>query len=687
MKGYTTAYAGTCPISVIVLCTEVQKAQDVCDTVNAVLAQKACTDGADATKKSTAERSAAECDTPVQIAAECIVADAAGGLYEILQGQQEFHALLEDGSVRFADISEAVYETMAQVKNEAVKLASYDMVLMLTAGTKLSCGALYRLASRETDRSLACFERLVKKNDTQFSLFAVSRNALSETGGWNGKLSGGEDYELLLRMCSTEGDTKDGSKRLLLLEEADETKPVYRETYLTYAYVLGKYKERLRQSGLFDAVFTARYEEAASFGIRDYFVRQTEAMLTESEEFFCIDRESRPIFILKGQDVCYGVLDVFADAFAKALRQRGQFVQTIDLKSAPVESLTALFCRPCRAIVGFQSAAFTEQLQEGILFGNRMNGPKFNFIFDHPLYVSYHLMMPLKNYYVLAQDSDYAAYVKQYLENVKNAWHLPPAGQQGSMASGQKTPEKQKKQYGISFIGTYNNYRDRLAVIRQMNTEDRKRALCLLKAMRQNPNLPIEEVFLKVLEDEGNGLPEKREFAVKLHKMMDVGRTMIFYYREKVVCTLLAAGIELHVFSDSWKNSPPAKFPNLIIHENVSYEESLNIMAKSRLSLNVMSWHKGGMTERIANAMLNGSVCVTDWTHYLERHFCDGEDIVLFRLERIEELPERIKMLLAPEHTERVEQIAARGFANAWENHRWKNRADDFMKILEELEQ
>ena len=49
------------------------------------------------------------------------------------------------------------------------------------------------------------------------------------------------------------------------------------------------------------------------------------------------------------------------------------------------------------------------------------------------------------------------------------------------------------------------------------------------------------------------------------------------------------------------------------------------------------------MTERIANAMLNYSVCVTDETSYINRHFVAGENIVTFNLDNIDKLPDKIR--------------------------------------------
>lgn len=123
---------------------------------------------------------------------------------------------------------------------------------------------------------------------------------------------------------------------------------------------------------------------------------------------------------------------------------------------------------------------------------------------------------------------------------------------------------------------------------------------------------------------------------------------------------------------------------NLIIHDDIDFEKGLDIMAQSRISLNVMSWHKGGMTERIANAMLNYSVCVTDETSYINRHFVAGENIVTFNLDNIDKLPDKIRTVLQDENLQKY--IEKNAYKKALSEHTWDNRSDYFMNILGEIE-
>ncbi len=651
------------------------------------------------------------------------------------------------------NVDESRYDTFAQVKNDAVKKANYDSVLLVNAGVILPLNALEIIVScddnvaditieQATKQRIGHTTKLIAKHnfnevipggDMSFDLMLVDRRVLGVAGGWNEGLAAAEDYELLLRIydiCQLDenifsysdndnvcGDVyKTGCAgacgvKVLKLEES--VKAVTMETYRTYAYVLARYAMKLKKDGLFDKAFLARYNEAQVYGIGDYFTANMESMLSRGEEFESLEKNTRPILVVTGETVCYGTLDIFAKNFAQALRDIGQNVVEFSIRDKGVDCELGITENDYKAVVGLQTAFFTTDIAKGKLIGNMFACPKYNFIFDHPLYVSYHLMLPVKNLNILAQDSDYADYVSGYYDNIESSIHFPPAGNyaaslsclaESSIADAKRVTDADtdidkktdadahkacyqdiyaEREYDFTFVGTYNNYRDRLKVIAGMESERRKCALKLLNYMKHNPNVAVEKAFKYVLSDM-KIVCEKKDFVVRLHHMMEVGRALIFYYREKIVRTLLDSGVELHVFSKSWYSAPFASHPKLIIHDDVSYEESLEIFAKSRVSLNVMSWHKAGMTERVANTMLNGAVCVTDKTSYIEEHFEDGKDIVLFDLGRIQELPGKVKKLLGKDNKENVWQIAIEGRKKAADEHMWSHRAKEFMKLIGE---
>jgi hypothetical protein len=285
-----------------------------------------------------------------------------------------------------------------------------------------------------------------------------------------------------------------------------------------------------------------------------------------------------------------------------------------------------------------------------------------------------HLMHQYPDFYLLVHDRNYAAFARRYFH--KPAILFPPAGMQAEQFN------RVERNYELTFVGTIGDYMAQAEWIHEQERPKRFLANRFLLIMRKQPNLTLEEAFARALEHQGIVVASDEEFRDRLRELCVVGYCVMHYYRYKVVETLLQGGIRLDVFGDSWSGSPLCRYPNLICHPDVTVEESLIIWQQSKLSLNVMSWHKDGFTERMAGIMLAGAVLVTDDTTYLKGRYDDGKDMLIFRLERLEELPGRVRELLVKDELRR--QIAENGREKTEKHHTWQKRAEQFQKLLKD---
>lgn len=610
---------------------------------------------------------------------EVILADAVDGTaYELCRKYGEDDNTLLLDKVRFVDISSQIFENMAQIKNESVKYATNRRVLILTDSQILQEGIIEKCLL--TDRIEVSDDELKSYYNVgtdAFSYLVADRDTFSSIGGWNSGLACNEDYELFIRACNYNCPDK------FYPIYSDEYKyPVFKETFLVYAYILGKYASKLRNSGMFNDVLSNWFIQAKNYGIETYFEDCAKKMIGRTECFNAIDKNMNPVLMFYGLKTCNGTLNSFALEFAQALRNKRINVLLLNIDDDnTTENIGKIILNDYRCVIGMQTGLYTERLENGQLLGNLFKCPKFNYVFDHPLYVSWSLMLPVNDLYVLQQDETYSEYITKYYPYVKKSWHFPPAGLIGNLTKTENG--KTEKIYDISFIATYNDYRERLDVIKNLPDNIRKISWHMVNQLKNHPNQRAEEALEAVLEKKKITLTE-HEFVVTLHKSLEAVRTVTFYIREKIIKTLIESGINVDVFGDSWKKSPYADNKNLIIHDDIDFEKGLDIMAQSRISLNVMSWHKGGMTERIANAMLNYSVCVTDETSYINRHFVAGENIVTFNLDNIDKLPDKIRTVLQDENLQKY--IEKNAYKKALSEHTWDNRSDYFMNILGEIE-
>ncbi len=521
----------------------------------------------------------------------------------------------------------------------------------------------------------------------------------AEIGDINHKLAAKQSYEFLLRAAQHYPVTLVGGAITApcTASAGSSQSDLSWESYRTDCYIAGRYQQELLSSGFFNPVMETLLQEASQFPASMNAPAWLEAMISHGPEYYAIDDDTLPVLVYRGSDVCFHILDLFADELAKALLDCRQHVEIFDVQKEGNQALTRLIGRRFKAMIGIQTYVFSVLMQDKkTCLHDLISGPKYNMILDHPAWMKEHIDNGPKDYYLLLHDRNYLSFVSRYYKNIRKSFYFPPGGVSpedtvqphlalaaaaDSIPTPSSHPVPPKKQFGLTFIGSYHDYRKRLALIHSYDRFHRFLAARFLLFMCQNPDSPAEQAFQQALEYYQISLSDE-SFLSLFYEMRQVCFCAMTYYREKIIRALLDAGTEIHVYGDTWKNAPFASCQNLICHPAVTPQEGLAIMQRSKISLNIMSWHKDGLTERILNAMLCQSAVLSDRSGILEDIFVNGRDLVLFSLKGINELPLLVKELLSDE--ERLWKIAFSGYEKARQNHQWKNRAEIFLQILEE---
>ncbi len=509
-------------------------------------------------------------------------------------------------------------------------------------------------------------------------VFFIPKEAIQEAGGKNRKIRAKRQYEWLLRLADfgyakTEEwapDAEDASRyvRLSDVDEGSEWDGICAD-----CYIISKYKDRLLANGCFDVAAESVLCAADAIGRQQEAAACLESMLRRGAEYDAIDDDVQPILLYKGEAICHNVLNVFAEQFGAALAEQGNRVEYFDLEEGGADALTSLIGRHFKAVIGMQTWAFSVKMKDqDVYLHDLVHAPLYNFVFDHPIWVKRHLMQSPRKLSVLTLDRNYLAFVARYYK--RKAFLLPPAGCM-------QEEKRQSRRYDVSFVGVYGDYLHEVLLIHQMERKLRFLANRFLLILRRHPNLAAEAAFHRTLQHYGI-IYEEDTFLELFYEVRRTVYCAMHYYRYRVIKALLDGGIRVDVFGDSWKGSPLYHHPNLICHADVTPEESAAVFSDSKLSLNVMSWHKRGFTERMAGILLCGAVLVTDATAYLEGSFRDGEDLIVFDLAQSDRLPERIRAYLnAPEQ---LEDMAKRGRDKAEAFHTWDCRAEEFLKKIME---
>ncbi len=511
--------------------------------------------------------------------------------------------------------------------------------------------------------------------------FYVAKDVIEQIGYLNPKLKKKQIYEWSLRIaekysvvCINSIVYEEWCSQQLITETEWIEIPIQEEwlqesSFQTECYVIGRYKKELLESNLFNVVV----QKLLLLG-NEELNHYLEKMLSNSKEFLELYDVTQPILIYCGSKECHGILDYFAREFGRALALQGERVEYFDLAEHSFQGIAKYRKRRWKAIIGVQTYMFSVQNEDDSFVHDEIDAPLFHFVFDHPVWMRNHLERVPKRMTIFTLDNYYVEFIKKYYGH--KAVFFPPAGTEK-----EEKNAFEQRQFGISFVGEFGDgLAEALFSLRKIDKEKAKFANLFLKYLKKDISQPSEEAMIQAMKAYGVEGDEKQ-----LIELLSEYRWMIYgmakYYRKKVVEKLLKAGITLHVYGDTWKYCPLRIYKNLICHEMVQGDAMLEVYAQSQISLNIMSWHKGGFTERIANAMLQKSVVLTDKTTYLEEHFKDGEELVMFDLMELEQLPQRVKKLL--NDMEKMKEIAEQGYQKAKAEHTWMIRAKTFLKIIE----
>ncbi|WP_026662604.1 glycosyltransferase [Butyrivibrio proteoclasticus] len=379
-----------------------------------------------------------------------------------------------------------------------------------------------------------------------------------------------------------------------------------------------------------------------------------------------------PIIIFKGDEsLCYGVLRSYSEQLRDALIELGEDVIYLDPATAVFGDYKG---KRFKAVIAFMENFFyTVHPETGELIFDLIEGPKFNYWTDYPGFYYKQMERVPKDFYILTLDRNYVNFINKYYRNTR-AFFLPPGGRKADRI----IPFSERK-YGLSFVGSFLNWED---AIRNFDSADATTKVIVdryLDYLINEPDTTTEEGFRRVLDEFGARVDDGQFLKElgKVHPLADRGVSRLF--RQEIINTILDSGIELDVFGDSWRNAPFSDKANLHIHPYVDSGSVNEIYENSRMSLNIMTWHKDSITERVLDSMMAGAIAVSDQTMALRESFVEGKEILLYSLAGVDRLPNIIKANLDNE------KLAQRGQEKAMEDHTWKDRARQLLDIIKNI--
>ena len=298
--------------------------------------------------------------------------------------------------------------------------------------------------------------------------------------------------------------------------------------------------------------------------------------------------------------------------------------------------------------------------------------PYLNILMDHPFHYEKPLCNAPSTSIVLCTDRNHVKYIRRFFRNIHQVDFLPHAGVELQC----KHKPIAERGIDVLYAGALPIYTvakmiPDLSSIREVDGEDMMQSV--LSDLVHNPQKTTEQAIEEYVKSKRNDVSDERLREI-IVKMRFVDSYATSFFREQAVRILVESGIQVTAYGTGWDQCEWSDNPHLTYGGKVLAPQILPLMNDSKLVLNTMTWFKAGAHDRIFNGMLAGAAVVTDDSTYMRREFTDGRELVMFSLQDLATLPERVFDLFG--HITHMQEMADCGYHAASERHTWKNRAE-----------
>ena len=344
-------------------------------------------------------------------------------------------------------------------------------------------------------------------------------------------------------------------------------------------------------------------------------------------------------------------------------KQRGYDIVFYDPFTMSDNDLDAMVKKEAIAVIDVNSIITNAIWRENRLLLDEWDVPFYNLIVDHPMHLDARLDVPYKNYNVICVDQDHCHYIEKFYPHIQKVIYMPFAGTKSS-----KSIPFVSRTNELLFPATYVPpllYRERLI---HQDPCLLSFAMDIYELLKAREELTFEAAAWLVNE------PYMLHCAGRLESLSNMDRYLRALFREELVQMLIESGIKVTVMGENW-GCFESNNRNLIRLGARTYQAMLDEVADSKMVLNIQPLFTQGPHDRILNAMVNGSISVTDPCGYILEEFNTSQDLILYTRKNIRQLPYLLEKA--------TQDIAVSGRKRATEEHCWSKRVDLLISEIE----
>ncbi|WP_374569713.1 glycosyltransferase [Phenylobacterium sp.] len=388
------------------------------------------------------------------------------------------------------------------------------------------------------------------------------------------------------------------------------------------------------------------------------------------------------IILFKGQSQ-YGSLRLHADQLAAALTELGHDAVIVDLTAPDADAaLKASFNPRPDAFFAFGGVG-AEIKANGASLYDVLGCVYATMHVDNPVHHIGRLATPIGKHVAFFLDRSHVEFVRAWPggAGLAAAVHLPPGANELPEPADTTDAAFAGRDIGLLFTGTYRGapatpWRGQPdGPVKSIMEETARRMaadarLPILKALRA----ALKSVLKAELTPDLLG-----KFAPVLHQPQLYAEA---FHRNAVIETLGAGAVPLSVYGIGWAPLVE-RFPSFTWGGEGSFEQTLGLLRRARLVLNINNGFVDGGHERVLTAMCGGAAVISDANPWYAEAFTP-EELATYSWTDLSALPGRIEALLADEAA--LADRARAGAAKALSEHTWRARAATIVETIRSVQ-
>ncbi len=372
------------------------------------------------------------------------------------------------------------------------------------------------------------------------------------------------------------------------------------------------------------------------------------------------------IAVYKGKFV-YDVVNVFSEQIAAGFKDAGYEPVFIDLTQGAsfLKELQPLASSgSCKAVFSFAGAGAELAVQDGRLLHDLLPIPFVAAMVDHPAH--FLKRYALRNVHVGCFDASHCEYLDMRFAKEKRSFLLPHGGcPPPKPFEGAFEERPNKIVFPASFLDPAP-LEEKLAALPGNMRKTVERAIEIAET---RDSIPTHKALAEAARAFGVDVSSQEGFNIVMDNLFSLFEFIVRANRRIGALKLLdKAEIAVDIYGDKW---PKDLFKTHRVHAPLNFPETLNLMARSQLVLNMRAIP--GPHERVCSAALAGALCLSDFNEGTAAQFQEGREIAFFRWTKGGELPQIIDGLLS--NPSKAAEMAGAGKARALAEHTWSQRA------------